>query len=125
MTGKQKTAIVAIGTVLVSFVSIVTLLILTDGAKLVPRGIRFTMTCFFSFYLFRRAGWSRWVVGILSALAAITSVVGFFSLGKNGAPLLSFFGVWLGLMGVFYAWVAYTLLIDKTVAGYFRSSEPP
>lgn len=120
MTGQQKTAMVAIGTVIFSLVSIVLLLALTGGDKVVPRGIRFVITCIFAFFLWRGAGWARWLVGILSLLGVITSIIGFFSLSAAGASMSSILGVWMVVMAAFYAWVAYVLLLDKDVGSHFN-----
>ena len=120
MTGQQKTAMVAIGTVVFSLVSIVLLLALTGGDKIAVRGIRFVMTCIFAFFLWQGAGWARWLVGILSLLGVITSLVGFFGLSAAGGSMFSILGIWMLAMAAFYMWVSYMLLLDKGVAYHFN-----
>jgi hypothetical protein len=120
MSGQQKTAIVAISTVIFSLASIILLLTLTGGDKIAPRGIRFILTCILAFFLWRGAGWARWVVAILSLLGAFTSIVGFVGLSAAGASMFSLLGMWMVLMAVFYTWVAYMLLLDKDVAYHFN-----
>lgn len=111
---------VAIGTVIFSLVSILLLLALTGGDKIAPRGIRFVLTCIFAFFLWRGAGWARWLVGILSVLGVITSLIGFFGLSAAGASMFSILGLWMIVMAVFYAWVSYMLLLDKDVGAHFN-----
>jgi hypothetical protein len=120
MTGQQKTAMVAIGTVIFSLVSIILLLALTGGEKIAPRGIRFILTCVFAFFLWRGASWSRWLVGILALLGVITSIIGFFGLSAAGASVFSILGIWMVAMLPFHAWVSYMLLLDKDVASHFN-----
>lgn len=120
MSGQQKTAMVAIGTVVFSLVSIVLLLALTGGDKIAPRAIRFVITCVFAFFLWRGAGWARWLVGILSLLGVITSIFGFLGLSAVGIPMFSLLGVWMLVMAVFYTWVSYMLLLDKDVRSHFN-----
>lgn len=81
---EQKTAMVALGTVIFSLIGIALLLSLTGGEKIAPRGIRFILTCVFAFFLWRGAGWARWLVGILALLGVITSIIGFFRAGCHG-----------------------------------------
>ena len=113
---------VAIGTVIFSLVSIVMLLALTGGDKIVPRGIRFLFTCILAFFLWSGAGWARWLVGILSLLGVITSIIGFLGLSAAGGSMFSILGIWMVVMAVFYAWVSYMLLLDKDVRSHFNST---
>ena len=120
MSGEQKTRIVAIALILFSLVNIVLLLSLTSGASLVPRAIRFIFTCLLSFFLFRGASWSRWFVGISSALGVIVSLITWFGLSSTHISMFSILGIWMVVMAVFYGWVAFMLLIDKDVSQHFN-----
>lgn len=120
MSGEQKTTAVAIALILFSLVSIVLLLTLTGGASLVPRAVRFVLTCVLSFFLFRGASWARWFAGISSALGAILSVVGWFGLASANVPMFSILGIWMVVMAIFYGWVAFMLLVDKDVSQHFN-----
>ena len=111
---------VAIGTVVFSLISILLLLALTGGDKIAPRGIRFVLSCIFAFFLWRGAGWARWLVGNFSVLGVITSLIGFFGLNAVGASMFSILGFWMIVMAVFYAWVSYMLLLDKDVGAHFN-----
>lgn len=120
MIGQRKTAMVAIGTIIFSLVSIILLQALGGDEKIVPRVVRFVFTCVFAFFLWKGAGWARWLVGILSILAVIMSIIGFFGLSAAGVPMFSILGIWMAVMTMFYAWVSYMLLIDKDVGSHFN-----
>jgi hypothetical protein len=120
MTGEQKTRIVAAALILFSLVNIVLLLTLTGGASIVPRAIRFIFTCVLSFFLFRGAPWSRWFVGISSALGVIVSSIGWFGLSSTHISMFSILGIWMVVMAIFYGWVAFMLLFDKDVSQHFN-----
>ncbi len=122
MSGQQKTTLVAISIVAFSLVSIILLLTLTGGDKLAMRGFRFVLTCVFAFFLWRGAGWSRWLVGSLSLLSIVLSVFGFIGLSASGVPMLSVIGIWMIVMTLFYMWVAYMLFLDRDVASHFNPS---
>lgn len=119
MTGEQKIKIVAIASVVFSLVNICLLLGLTGGAGLIPRAIRFVVTCVISFFLFREASWARWLIGFSSALGVIVSVVTWIGLSGALVSKFSLLGIWGLVMAVFYGWVAYTLLLDKDVSRQF------
>lgn len=115
MSGEQKVRIAAIALVLFSLANILLLLGLTGGAYLIPRSVRFVITCVVAFFLFREAPWARWFVGISSALGAIVAIGGWPFLP---VPMFSFLGLWMLGMGFFYGWVAYVLILDKDVSNH-------
>jgi hypothetical protein len=120
MSGEQKIKTVSIALILFSLVSIILLLAITGGAGLIPRGIRFVVTCVLSFFLFTGASWSRWFVGISSALGVIVSLVGWFGLSGSSISMFSILGIWMVVMAIFYGWVAFMLLFDKDVSQHFN-----
>ena len=120
MSGEHKIKIVAIALVVFSLVNICLLLGLSGGAGLVPRAVRFVLTCVFSFFLFREATWARWFIGFSAAVGVIVSVVIWIGLSGALVSKFSFLGIWMLLMGVFYGWVAYMLLLDKDVSRQFN-----
>ena len=119
MSGELKIRIVAIALVVFSLVSICLLLGLTDGAGLIPRAVRFVITCVFSYFLIREATWARWLIGFSSALGVIVCVVLWISLHGPLVSKFSILGIWTLVMGAFYACVAFVLLLDKDVSRHF------
>ncbi|MGJ8677956.1 MAG: hypothetical protein ACSHX0_10600 [Akkermansiaceae bacterium] len=120
MSGEQKIKTVSITLIIYSLISISLLLAITGGANVIPRGVRFIVTCILSFFLFTGAPWSRWFVGISSALGVIVSLVSWFGLSGSQISMFSFLGIWMVVMAVFYGWVAYMLLFDKDVSQHFN-----
>lgn len=136
MTGKRKTRVIAGGLVAVSLINIFLLLPFTNGDQWIPKVVRFVITCVFSLCLVNGVTWARGLVGGLSILGAITSIVGSITLFvrgmaaiaggsgmTNAAPAttaLILLGVWAGVMGIYFAWVAYSLFFDKSIASYFN-----
>ena len=60
------------------------------------------------------------LVGILSLIGVIISIIGFFGLSAAGVSMFSILGIWMLVMAVFYTWVSYILLLDKDVASHFN-----
>lgn len=122
MTGEQKVKVVAIALVIFSLASICLLLAITGGASIVPRAIRFVFTCVLAFFLIKEASWARWFAGISSAVGIIVSLITWFGLSGTQVSMFSLLGLWLPIMAIFYAWVAWMLLIDRDVARVFNPS---
>ena len=87
---------------------------------MVPRTIRFVITCVISFFLFREATWARWLIGFSSVLGVIVSLFTWTGLGGELVSKFSLLGIWMLVMAVFYGWVAFTLLFDKDVSRQFN-----
>ncbi|WP_193213768.1 hypothetical protein [Luteolibacter marinus] len=137
MPGRRKTRIIAVALVLVSLANIGLLASVSANEQLVARGIRFTLTCILSLFLFRGAPWARGVVAGLCTLGVLASVIGAVPMlfrriammvpgtVENGyadaSGIVTVLCVWMVLMGIFFAWVAWTLTFDKQVATYFKS----
>lgn len=126
MTGKQKTRCVAGLIVIVSAINLALLFTLMPDQNMLSKGFRFAVTCLFSVFLFLGAPWARWIVGVLSALGAVSTLaVGAIVLAKSGG-IPSGLGLMLGwqiLLAVCFAVSAFVLLLDKGVAAYFAEQE--
>jgi hypothetical protein len=119
MSGEQKIRTVSIALIIFSLINIALLLTITGGAGLIPRSIRFVVTCILSFFLFTGATWARWFVGISSVLGVIVLIVTWFGLSGSQLSMFSFLGIWTVIMAAFYGWVAFMLLFDKDVSQHF------
>lgn len=117
MNGTQKVKLISLGLVIVSAISIamLTLLIPDQLPRLPLRLVRLVITCVFAYLLVRGTSWVRWFVGLISIIGGIFSFVGIGTVG-----LLSLFGLWMIVMGVFYFAVAYFLFLDAEVAAHFQ-----
>jgi tryptophan-rich sensory protein len=108
--------------IIVSAINAALLAFASGGISLIPSVTRFTFTCVLSVFLFRQASWARWLIGILSLLGSIVTIIGWFGLVATTVSLFSVISIWMILMAPFYLWVAYTLLLDKDVANLFNPS---
>jgi hypothetical protein len=121
MSGSQKTVLAAIALIAFEVINSAILLALTGGAGLIPKIVRLIFTCVLSFFLIREATWARSLTGILCALGLAITVISLGSAVISGVvSLFSILGIWMVLMIAFYAWVAFTLLLDKDVAQHFN-----
>lgn len=123
MTGKQKTGIAAGGIVLVAVVSALLILLSTGKMDLGKSTLRIVFSVIFAFSLIRRATWARWLVGVLSGLSAAMSLFIFLDGDMSKTIIMSWTGVWMILMTGFYLWVTYSLLFDRDVVAYFKSTD--
>ncbi len=77
--------------------------------------IRTSMSALLCVFLFLGFGWSRWVLGVLSALgllAGCLAVFRFISSASMSFPLV--------IMSLFYAYAAFVLLNPKMLKGHFN-----
>lgn len=65
-------------------------------------------------FLYLGFNWSRWVLGVLSALGLVAGLLSIVRFTSNPSMLIS-----LGLMSLFYAYAAYTLLNPKSLKAHF------
>lgn len=116
MNGTQKVKLLSFGLIIVSAISIamLTTMVPDQMGKLPLRLVRFVITCLFAFLLIRGTSWARWFVGVSSALGAVFSLIGLSAFG-----LLSIFGLWMIVMGLFYLVTAYYLLLDSDIGAHF------
>ncbi len=125
MTGEQKTRIVAISIIIFSALNITFLLLLTgDGGSrgITSRVIRFVATCFFAYFLIQGKFWARYLVGVISLISTITGIVAWIALSRMPAfSPSSIISLWMIILVIFYAWVAWMLLFDKSVSNHFKS----
>lgn len=78
--------------------------------NLAANAVRFLLTALFLWFLYRGVTWTRWLLGIATAIAApIALAGGLISRFANIA------GIWLFAAGIVYALTAYVLLFDPAV----------
>lgn len=122
MNPERKTQIVAAGIVLVPVVTGLVIWQETGNPSLAKNSFRIALSVVFAIALLRRANWARWLVGILSTLALATWLLIFLDWGALKHVILSWAGIWMLAMTLFYIWTAYTLMVDRTVIAYFKIS---
>ena len=78
--------------------------------------IRTSIGAILCLFLYMGINWSRWVLGALSALGLVAGLLSIVRFTSNPSMLLP-----LGLMSLFYAYSAYTLLNPKLLNEHFNS----
>jgi hypothetical protein len=118
MNAEVKTSTIAGGLILVTLVSDVVTLVAGAQLSVEKSAFRLALTVILAFALHKRANWARWWVGILHTIGLLITPLIFTSeLSKE--ILYSWAGIWVLLLFLFNLWVAYSLLIDRSVRNYF------
>jgi len=125
MNGAQKTHFVAGGVVLGAVVTSLLIWLSIGQLAIGKHSFRVAFSVVLAFSLVRRATWARWFVGILSVLSLAMSLFVLFDWQAFESVMLSWMGIWMALMTIFYIWVAYTLLFDREVIAYFKTKNTP
>jgi hypothetical protein len=125
MSPAQKTQIVAAGIVIVPIVTALIIWQEPANTSIAKNSFRIALSVVFAASLLRRAIWARWVVGILSVLALATWLLIFLDWDALKRVVLSWAGIWMLGMSLFYVWTTYTLLVDRTVIAYFKAKRDP
>jgi len=120
MNGKEKTKMVAISLVIVSFIGAVLLASQTNEPKFISRTIRVLLNWFFAFHLIKGARWARLTIGILYIIGFVGCVVA-YTVMINVDGGLGFFSILMALHAIYYGWVVYMLLFDEDIKYYFSS----
>jgi hypothetical protein len=118
MNAEVKTSTIAGGLILVTLVSDVVTLVAGAQLSVEKSAFRLALTVILAFTLHKRANWARWWVGILQTIGLLVTPLIFMSeLFKE--IFYSWVGIWVLLLFSFNLWVAYSLLIDRSVRNYF------
>ena len=121
MNAQLKTRVVATGIVLVTVVSALIIGLSVGKLDIGKNTLKIAFSIVSAFSLVRRASWARWVVGILSMLSVAMTFFIFLDWQAFQRSLLSWAGVWMALMTIFYIWTSYTLIFDRDVIAYFKN----
>lgn len=116
---ERKIQIIGIGLISIPIVTALLIWQAASAISLVEYSLKFVISWILVFSLQRRAVWARWLVGILSILSLILSLQIFYAWDVVKYVVLSWAGIWMLVVTIFYAWTAYTTLFDKSVIDYF------
>ena len=79
--------------------------------------VRTFFGCVLCWFLYRRANWARWTIGVLSLLAVLASIPLLLSGNVSIAR-----AILVLVVVIFYGYAAFVLLSGKYVAPYFTPS---